>query len=68
MASVRDNATLQEDWVAHADSAQQWSHCPLGACNALIQDVIGLRPTSPGFAAWRLQPRLADVSVRRPPS
>jgi hypothetical protein len=61
MTSVRDNATLQEDWVAHADGAQQWSHCPLDACNALIQDVIGLRPTAPGFAAWRLQPRLADL-------
>ncbi len=61
MVSVRDNATLQEDWVAHPNSAQQWSHCPLGVINAVIQDVIGLRPTAPGFATWRLQPRLADL-------
>jgi alpha-L-rhamnosidase len=61
MASVLGNTSLQEDWVAHPDSGQEWSHCPLDAFNALIQDVIGLRPTSPGFAAWRLQPRLADL-------
>jgi hypothetical protein len=62
MASVLGNTTLQEDWVAHPDSGQEWSHCPLGAFNALIQDVIGLRPTSPGFATWQLKPRLADLA------
>ena len=61
MASVLGNTTLQEDWVAKPDGGQEWSHCPVGAFNALIQDVIGLRPTAPGFTAWRLLPQLADL-------
>jgi len=61
LPSVLENGTLQEDWGAQPDSTSQWSHCALGAFNAVIQDLIGLRATAPGFAAWILRPRLADL-------
>jgi len=61
MASVQQNGTLQEDWVAKPDAGQEWSHCPLAPANTVIQDLFGLRPTSPGYATWTLRPRLADL-------
>jgi alpha-L-rhamnosidase len=61
MPSVRTNCTVQEDWDAYPDCTKQWSHCSLAPANVLIQDLIGLRPTAPGFAAWRLEPKLGGL-------
>ena len=61
LPSVLANTTLQEDWDARPDGAQEWSHCPVAVFNTLIQDLVGLRPTAPGFATWDLCPRLVDL-------
>ncbi len=61
LPSVLANTTLQEDWDASPDGVQEWSHCPVAVFNTLIQDLVGLRPTAPGFATWDLCPRLVDL-------
>lgn len=61
LPSVVENNALQENWTAKPDSTEEWSHCPVGFCNVLIQDLVGLRALTPGFASWRLRPRLHDL-------
>lgn len=55
-----DNS-LQENWMANADSTKSWSHCPVMPAYALFMDIAGIRPTSPGFATCTIRPQLADL-------
>jgi alpha-L-rhamnosidase len=61
MESVLKNNSLQEDWQAAPDSRAQWSHCALAPLFVTMQDIAGIRPTSPGFAACQIRPQLADL-------
>jgi hypothetical protein len=61
MQSVRQNNTLQEFWTVKHDSTDQWSHCAVVPLYVLFEDLIGLRPTTPGFATYELRPQLADA-------
>ena len=61
MRSVVENCTLSEAWTVKPDGTMQWSHCPLQVFNVFVQDVIGLKPIAPGFAAWELRPALSDL-------
>lgn len=65
MPSIRENGTLSEIWSPALNSYDEWSHCPLDAINVVIQELVGLRPEAPGFARWRLQPRLSDLGDMR---
>jgi hypothetical protein len=61
MRSVLENDTLQEMWQVQTDGGSQWSHCPLAPIFVLYQDIVGLRPLSPGFARLQLRPQLGDL-------
>jgi hypothetical protein len=62
MASVALNNTIQETWRCSPDSTAQWSHCALSPIYVLFQEVVGLKPISPGFAEAQLRPQLGDLS------
>lgn len=59
--SIEENNTLQEFWVATKDSTSQWSHCPVSPLILLYHGIMGLRPTSPGFATCLIAPQLGDL-------
>ena len=59
--AVIENCALAEDWVPLPDSQSQWSHCPVQIFNVVLQDLIGLRASAPGFTSWTLRPQLADI-------
>lgn len=62
MESVLQNNTLQEDWEAHTDAGQQWSHCAVVPLYLAHHGLMGLRPLQPGFAALELRPQFGDLS------
>ena len=71
MGSVLLNNTLQEDWQAAPDSAQEWSHCPLSPVYVLLMDIAGIRSAAPGFTRCTVRPQLAglgrlEVTVNTP--
>jgi alpha-L-rhamnosidase len=39
----------------------QWSHCAVVPLYVLFEDLIGLRPTTPGYATYELRPQLAEA-------
>ena len=49
MPSVALNNTIQENWRCSPDSTAQWSHCALSPIYVLFQEVVGLKPLSPGL-------------------
>jgi len=61
MASVQENSTLSENWVAVYDSGSEWSHCPISPLILLYHGILGLRPAEPGFAKCVLAPQLGDL-------
>jgi len=61
MKSVQQNNTLQEFWDARPDSTDQWCHFPISPMNVMFMDIAGIRPTVPGFAQCRIQPRLGSL-------
>jgi hypothetical protein len=61
MRSVLENNTLQEDWVAHPDTREQWSHCAVVPLYVLAQDIAGIRPLEPGYARCVIRPQLGDL-------
>jgi hypothetical protein len=61
MPSVALNNTIQENWRCSPDSTAQWSHCALSPIYVLFQEVVGLKPLSPGFAEAQLRPQLGDL-------
>jgi len=61
MLSVKENNTLQEDWVARRDSGQQWSHCAVVPLYIAFQELMGLKPLEPGFKRFELRPQLGDL-------
>ncbi len=63
--SVVLNNTLQEEWVARADSTQQWSHCALSPIYVLFMDIAGIRPLEPGFRRCVVRPQLGDLESLR---
>ena len=65
MSSVVLNNTLQEEWVARADSTQQWSHCALSPIYVLFMDIAGIRPLEPGFRRCVVRPQLGDLESLR---
>ncbi|GCE24346.1 hypothetical protein [Dictyobacter kobayashii] len=65
MSSVRLNNTLQEFWQVAPDTTAQWSHCPLAPLYILGSEIMGARPTEPGFARYEVQPQLADLPALR---
>jgi hypothetical protein len=62
MPSVRENNTVQEDWIAKPDSASQWSHCAVSPLFLMYTDVMGISPDVPGYKSFTLTPRLAGFS------
>jgi alpha-L-rhamnosidase len=61
MPSVAENNTLAEDWAPKYDSGSQWSHCAVAPLILLYHGIIGLRPTSPGYARCVIAPQLGDL-------
>jgi hypothetical protein len=61
MPSVIQNNTLQELWHVRSDSADQWSHCPIAPLNVLFHDILGVKPTAPGFTRCSIRPQLGDL-------
>lgn len=61
MGSVVQNNTLQENWTARPDSTAEWSHCPVCPLYILYMDILGIRPTSPGFTKCDVRPQLGDI-------
>ena len=62
MASVRENNTIQETWLAAPDSRSQWSHCAVIPLNVAISDIAGIRPLAPGFERIQIAPQLGDLN------
>jgi hypothetical protein len=63
MDSVRLNNTLQENWHAHPDSSDEWSHCPLAPLFVTTMSLAGIRPLVPGFQRCEVRPQLADLDL-----
>jgi hypothetical protein len=61
MQSVKLNNTIQESWECEPDSDSQWSHCAVVPLFVLFEDLIGLRPLTPGYKTYELRPRLAEA-------
>jgi hypothetical protein len=61
MASVKENNTLQENWVARPDTGEQWSHCAVVPLYIACQGLMGLKPLEPGFKRFELRPQLGDL-------
>ncbi len=61
MRSVTENNTLSEMWEPGYDDRSQWSHAPVSPLYLLYMGIMGLKPTSPGFATYTLQPQLGDL-------
>ena len=59
--SVVRNGTISEHWVARPDTRSQYSHGGVVPLLTLYSDLAGVRPTSPGFARYVVEPRLADL-------
>jgi len=56
-----ENNTLAEDWVPAYDTNAEWSHCPVVPLILLYHGILGLRPTTPGYATCVLAPQLGDL-------
>jgi alpha-L-rhamnosidase len=65
LPSVLLNNTVQETWTVRPDSTDMWSHCAVAPLQLLFTDLLGLRPLAPGYARWRIQPRLATLGKLR---
>jgi hypothetical protein len=63
LESVARNNTLQEVWDAPPDSGAQYSHCAAAPLFILMADLLGIRPTSAGFATYEIEPKLADLGA-----
>jgi alpha-L-rhamnosidase len=61
MTSVKENNTLQEDWVARHDSGQQWSHCAVVPLYIAYHGFMGLKALAPGFQRLEIRPQLGDL-------
>jgi hypothetical protein len=61
MPSVEENNTLAEDWAPRYDSGSQWSHCAVAPLILLYHGIMGLRPTSPGYATCVIAPQPGDL-------
>jgi hypothetical protein len=61
MDSVMRNNTIQEDWQAKPDSAQQWSHCAVAPLYITYLGLAGIRPLEPGFKRVEIRPQPADL-------
>jgi len=61
MPSVEENNTLAEDWAPRYDSGSQWSHCAVAPLILLYHGIMGLRPTSAGYATCVIAPQPGDL-------
>jgi hypothetical protein len=61
MQSVKLNNTIQESWECEPDSDAQWSHCAVVPLYVLFEDLIGLRPLTPGYQTYEIRPQLAEA-------
>lgn len=61
MASIRHNGTLQEHWVARADSTDEWSHCAVAPLAVLSEGIIGVIAVEPGYRSLRLRPHVKGL-------
>ena len=55
------NNTIQESWECEPDSDAQWSHCAVVPLYVLFEDLIGLRPLTPGYQTYEIRPQLAEA-------
>ena len=61
MSSISHNGTLQEHWVAHSDSTDEWSHCAVAPLAVLSEGIIGLIALQPGYSSLRLRPYVQEL-------
>lgn len=61
LPSVRLNNTLAENWKHEPDTRAEWSHAPMGPLLSLFNELVGIRPLTPGFSRYELRPQLADL-------
>jgi len=61
LKSVVLNNSLQENWNAHPDSIDEWSHASVAPIYVLFMDIAGIRPVLPGFEKCEIQPSLGDI-------
>ena len=62
LASVHENNSLQEDWVARPDTCSQWSHSPVSPILMVHGDIAGIKATAPGYKKVTIRPQLGDIS------
>ena len=63
LESVKQNLTLQEDWVVQPDSGSEWSHCPVIPLYITHMSLAGIKPLAPGFTRCEIRPQLADLEA-----
>ena len=61
MPSVKYNNAYQEHWIARTDSADEWSHIPQAPMLAILDVLLGIRPTKLAYQTFELCPQLADI-------
>jgi hypothetical protein len=61
LPSVLLNNTVQETWIVRPDSTDEWSHCGVVPLQILFTDLLGLRPSEPGFLRYQVRPQLGDL-------
>lgn len=65
LPSVLINNTVQETWTVRPDSTDEWSHCGVVPLQILFTDILGLRPTEPGFSRYEIRPQLGNLGRLR---
>jgi hypothetical protein len=61
MKSVRWNNTLSEEWVPTPGGGSAWCQNYTAPLLILYGDILGLRPTAPGFAEFDVRPQLGGL-------
>jgi hypothetical protein len=61
MTSIRLNNTLSEEWNPTPGGGSAWCQNYTAPLFVLYGDILGLRPTSPGFAEFDVRPQLGGL-------
>jgi hypothetical protein len=61
MTSIRLNNTLSEEWNPTPGGGSAWCQNYTAPLYILYGDILGLRPTAPGFAEFDVRPQLGGL-------
>ena len=65
MNSARLSGVFGEAWVSQPGGWNAWGQCAVAPILALSGELLGVRPTAPGFAEAELRPQLGDLAWLR---